>query len=480
MNAYDRDQHWAVCRLGRRRKWLAAHGVVLAVCCWAWDFGWRGADAGETSPRRHSVALRSAAESDRGEVGGGARRSGGEASHGVSPGRLPVELFQPEASARGGEGGGRGDAPARFGRGGLAEAAADGEKVESGGPSDATTADARAGVSPMRVVLRPEIRGRPGPAEWTVELVPPDAKPGAEVTLAITLRLEPGWHTYSITQPPGNAATATKLEVRRWVGLEPVEAGFHTEDAYEVFHPPGLEGITQQVHHGTVRWTRRFRVVRAPYGVEGQIAYQVCNDRTCLPVKRLSFRLGAVGEDAAAPPLPEAPLQKTPAQKTASPRRSSAGSADQLESLTRRGLLPFLLFAATSGFLALLTPCVFPMVPITISFFLKQAEQEDHRPLLMAAIYCGGIILTFTALGLLMAVLFGATSLNELANNPWLNLVIAAVLVFFGANLLGLFEIRVPSWLLNWSSQREGRGGVAGVLFMALTFTLVSFTCTFA
>ena len=146
----------------------------------------------------------------------------------------------------------------------------------------------------------------------------------------------------------------------------------------------------------------------------------------------------------------------------------------------KQGLVLFLVSAAGFGFLALLTPCVFPMVPITISFFLKQAEKGHHRPSTLATIYCGGIIATFTGLGLLMAALFEATSLNRLANNPWLNLVLAGVIVLFGISMLGVFEIRVPSWLLTWSAGKEQKGGIIGTLFMALTFTLVSFTCTFA
>ncbi|MFM8285815.1 MAG: protein-disulfide reductase DsbD family protein, partial [Planctomycetaceae bacterium] len=144
------------------------------------------------------------------------------------------------------------------------------------------------------------------------------------------------------------------------------------------------------------------------------------------------------------------------------------------------GLMLFLLTAAAAGFAALLTPCVFPMVPITVSFFQKQAEQEHHRPVTMALVYCLGIVGTFTLLGVVMSSVFGAASLNTLANNPWLNLFIAGVMVFFGLNLLGLFEIAIPSFLLNYTSGQESRGGLVGVLFMALTFTLTSFTCTFA
>src|SRR5258708_40283939 len=98
----------------------------------------------------------------------------------------------------------------------------------------------------------------------------------------------------------------------------------------------------------------------------------------------------------------------------------------------------------------------------------------------MALVYCLGIIATFTGLGMLMSVIFGAGALNQLSNNFFLNLFIAGVLIFFALNLLGMFEIQMPSWLLTYTAGQEGRGGFVGVLFMALTFTLTSFTCTFA
>ena len=145
-----------------------------------------------------------------------------------------------------------------------------------------------------------------------------------------------------------------------------------------------------------------------------------------------------------------------------------------------QGLRLFLLTAALAGFAALLTPCVFPMIPITVSFFQKQSEKQQHRPITMASIYCLGIIGTYTGLGMLMSIVFGAGALNRLSNDPWLNMFIAGILVFFGLNLLGLFDIRIPSWLLTFTAGREAKGGFIGVLFMALTFTLTSFTCTFA
>jgi len=132
------------------------------------------------------------------------------------------------------------------------------------------------------------------------------------------------------------------------------------------------------------------------------------------------------------------------------------------------------------GFAALLTPCVFPMVPITVSFFHKQAESKHSSPLVMASVYTLSIIAAFTGLGMAVSIVFGASALNSLANLWWFNFGMGVVLVVFACNMLGMFDIVVPSWLLSLTAGQESRGGYVGVVFMALTFTLTSFTCTFA
>ena len=121
------------------------------------------------------------------------------------------------------------------------------------------------------------------------------------------------------------------------------------------------------------------------------------------------------------------------------------------------------------------------MVPITVNFFVKQGHGKSGRAKTtgLAITYCLSIIGVFTAVGVLFSFFFSASALQTLANNPWLNLFVAALFVIFGLSLLGLFEIRLPSFLLNASAQGEGRGGLIGVVFMALTLTITSFTCTF-
>src|SRR3954471_560873 len=126
-------------------------------------------------------------------------------------------------------------------------------------------------------------------------------------------------------------------------------------------------------------------------------------------------------------------------------------------------------------------PCVWPMIPITVHFFVKQGQagKGKGRTTSLAIAYCLAIIGIFTAVGVFFSFFFSASFLQNLANNPWLNLLVAGLFLAFGLSLLGLFEIRLPNFLLNASAQGESRGGLLGVVFMALTLTITSFTCTF-
>jgi thiol:disulfide interchange protein DsbD len=145
------------------------------------------------------------------------------------------------------------------------------------------------------------------------------------------------------------------------------------------------------------------------------------------------------------------------------------------------GWIPFLLTCLAGGLFALVMPCVWPMVPVTVNFFVKQGQGAGggRKATSLAIIYCLSIIGVFTLVGVLFSFFFSASYLQTLANEWWLNLGVAVLFVIFGLSLLGLFEIRLPSFLLNASAKGEGRGGLVGVVFMALTLTITSFTCTF-
>ncbi len=153
-------------------------------------------------------------------------------------------------------------------------------------------------------------------------------------------------------------------------------------------------------------------------------------------------------------------------------------TSKEIETAKKQGILAYLFFAMGAGALALLTPCVFPMVPITVSFFTKRAEKNPGKGLRDSIIYGLGIILTFTALGFLLALFFGASGIQNFATNPWLNLAIAVLFIIFSLNLFGAFEFQLPTSWLNALNVKSQGGGILSVLLMGLTFSLTSFTCT--
>jgi thiol:disulfide interchange protein len=350
---------------------------------------------------------------------------------------------------------------------------------------------------PPRHAEHPVVLGAPYPADTLVTLSSTDAKPGDEVALALRMNVKEPWHVYSTTMAPGPGGLPTKITIDEAFGLEPLDEFLpDREPIEETLDVEGLEA-EQEFFEGTVTWTRRFRVVGdSGYGVRGSVKYMTCAEAFgCKPPATVTFAVGTLpvtGDEAltvtvAPEPVDEAaepPIGHVDPTATLDESAETDAAAHPASS----GLIIFLATAAGFGFFALLTPCVFPMVPITVSFFLKQSEKEHTNPLLLATVYSLGIIGTFSILGVLLAVAMGTLSGDvtgafqntDLANNSYINLFLVAVLVFFGLNMLGLFEIRMPSWLVNWSSGKQGAGGYVGALFMALTFTLMSFTCTFA
>ena len=343
---------------------------------------------------------------------------------------------------------------------------------------------------------------------WTVDIAPRQVRAGDEVTITVRAELNPGWHVYPLDLKisPDGGSLPTVIGLTELGGLLPQNNEF--------IGPAPLEkpsedspGQIDRYHEGRIEWTRKFKIpegtIEGDIPLAGKIAWTMCNSRFCLPPTGFEFAGKVpVADELIAGTLPltiTANLSQTQASEViddlgqhvpdakgeVAAGNRNPGSTTEIAPVAKiasgdQGLFAFLFVAVLAGFAALLTPCVFPMIPITVSFFQKQSEKQHHRPVTMASVYCLGIIGTFTGLGMLMSIFFGADSLSRLANNFWLNLFIGGVLIFFALNLLGMFEIRVPSWLLTYTAGKESRGGFIGVLFMALTFTLTSFTCTFA
>lgn len=357
------------------------------------------------------------------------------------------------------------------------------QTVAVAGGAPAPTATPSAAPLHYSFMERPtKAKAKDNPTEFAIALTPAHPKVGEMVTLAITARLDEGWHTFGLDHV-GAGGTPTEIFVDNLRGLKAVDEAFQPS-APSVIHEEA--GLTLKIHEKAVTWSRKYEVTDpADYGLSGEIAWQTCIEGRCLPVRTFAFALPHAAEAFAGTPT-TAPVV-APREAIADPIRpgEAAAAAPVTEPVRQgqpqdKGLLPFILTAIGFGFVSLLTPCVFPMVPITVSFFLKQSEKQHSSPVLLALVYGGTIILTFTIIGVGVAAVFGASQLNALANGFWVNAFIGAVFVVFGLNMLGMYEIRVPSSLLTMTATRESAGGYLGAIFMALTFTLTSFTCTFA
>ena len=364
------------------------------------------------------------------------------------------------------------------------------------------------------------------PIAWTLAKTPASATAGQTFRIQLTATIEAGWHLYSIAQEPPPIATRISIPQGQPFAL----GGTIDAPVPTVAFDSGFNMDTEYYAEKAV-FTLPVKVDPKAAGkqvLRVQAYYQTCNDKFCLPPKAVKIEMpievtGGTEAAGAAVPAPEAqppaagaaeparsmttpvpgggpPTETARGRAEASPSRAVPASAAAAPAVapaavTRAvpftpapaepaqsgSLLSFLLLAMVSGGLALLTPCVFPMVPITVSYFTGHAAGHQGRALRNASIYGIGIILTFTAFGLLLALLVGATSLNRFAANPWINLLITAIFIGFALNLFGVFEINIPSGMLtrlDSITRQEGGSEVIGALLMGFTFTLTSFTCT--
>lgn len=396
------------------------------------------------------------------------------------------------------------------GAGAAAEPAPAAEaKAEVAAAAPATTAASPAKKdSPERL--------RPKGVAFSASVEPTDAKPGQNVTYKVTVKLDPGLHIYDVQASfePGDGPFPTSFDLFDIGSLKPVSDWKASRSPIVKPEPVFGPDVMTAYFEDLASWTIELQVpADAQPGertLRSQAAYQICNETSCFPPTYQTLPdvaltiLGDAGAIAAAPAA--APAEETPpadqtgaegeparlaapvapvASATAAAAESdgaelkAAAPMSEIARTANQGLIPFLIASAIGGLLALAMPCVWPMIPITVNFFVKQGEATSGKTTGLAVTYCLAIIGIFTAVGVLFSFFFSAAFLQTLANNPWLNLTVAALFLAFGLSLLGLFEIRLPSFLLNASARGESRGGLIGVFFMALTLTITSFTCTF-
>ena len=320
--------------------------------------------------------------------------------------------------------------------------------------------------------------GAEDPVQWTLSVEPASAPPGSHVLARFAAKIEPGWHLYSLTTPKGGPIPTTSS-----LGENPVIG------AVKLYQPkperkldPNFQ-IDTETFAGEVILLYDVEINKdAPAGsadITAQVRYQCCNDRLCLPPKRKSASASVTIDPAArasAITIPAAYFEVGP-QTAAAPSTSTSAPAPVTPSPQSSGFGLFLLTAFGAGLAAIFTPCVFPMIPFTVSYFLNRSTGNRREGVLQAVVFCLGIVVLFTGLGLLIKTIVGPFGVVQLGNSPWVNGFIAAVFVVFGLSLLGAYELTLPSGLLTKLNQSSERGGYFGTLLMGLTFTLTAFAC---
>ncbi len=294
------------------------------------------------------------------------------------------------------------------------------------------------------------------------------ARAGEVVHVILTATMEHEWHIYALYDA-GKGPIATSITI----------SGEAVSRQGKIVEPKPVEkfdegfGAITRYHVGTTQYDIPVQldgnITPGKIHLSATINYQVCNASLCYPPKNIAVDVPVIIEGGEPRP---GYVQFIAASVT-----DISGNID-LEAAIDQGFWSFVFLALSMGFLALLTPCVFPMIPITVSYFTHQGELKNQSPVRQASVYGFGIISTFTILGLILAITLGASGANQLAANPWVNLFIGSLFTYFALSLFGMYEIQLPSSLRQLAQKQEGRGGYVGTLFMAVTFTLTSFTCT--
>ena len=340
-------------------------------------------------------------------------------------------------------------------------------------------------------------------------------KSPTEKVLVLTAVIKGDWHLYS-TELPAGGPTPTHLIVDKLTGAELVGKLTANQKPIEKFDP-NFE-MTLRFFGGKVSFRQQIRITDPKkFAFEGAVRYMACNDQQCLPPANWEFKiqpkeLGKLEAAAPSTKLTEEPPTTTTEEQTAPPMgeqladsASTTATAlsvqndstslaasdlwapvipelkaygDKALSQTEGSLWMLLVGGFLGGLVALVTPCVWPMIPMTVSFFLKRSK-DKKKGIRDALIYGLGIIIIYVGLGLLVSAVFGASFLNSLATNAYFNVAFFLLLVIFAMSFFGAFELVLPAkWTNKMDEKADSASGFLSIFFMAFTLALVSFSCT--
>ena len=315
-----------------------------------------------------------------------------------------------------------------------------------------------------------------------------------EFELIFKAKIEPTWHLYSqIETPDGPLPTSFEFEKSK----DYVLVGKTIEPAPIEHAEPVFDNLVVRYFENAATFKQKIKAItKNPFTIKGFIDGMACNESQCQkfsPSPEFIFKIEGSLTDATNTLKNEAKiddsinsaesnLNKNASQPSNKPNNQKGNVKDlkPVPSLQKKSNTTYIsLFIAgfLGGLLALLTPCVFPMIPMTVSFFTKQSKTKAAG-IRNAIIYSISIIIIYILLGLGVTLIFGADAMNNLATNVWFNLAFFVLLVVFGISFLGAFEITLPSAFINKVDAKSEKGGLIGIFFMAFTLGLVSFSCT--
>jgi len=314
------------------------------------------------------------------------------------------------------------------------------------------------------------------PVRWTTSITRVN---DSTARLIMDAKIDEGWHLYSQFMkfgPDQFGPEPTVFQLRLPAGIRRLGVVQELSKVHEEAAPL-FDGLVVRSFERSARFAQDLRVYTASAAIEAKVSYMACDDRQCLAPQERSLRWKLEGYTnkadtvfAQAEPTAVDTLGKQEIRQ-AKPATNTPKSQDS------SGWLTLFLAGFAGGLLALLTPCVFPMIPLTVSYFTKQGGTKG-RTWTMALGYGLSIVVIYVALGMGVTLLFGSDALNNMASNIVFNLVFFGMLLVFGFSFLGAFEITLPSSWTNKADRQADKGGWGGLFFMAFTLALVSFSCT--
>lgn len=345
-----------------------------------------------------------------------------------------------------------------------------------------------------------------------------------EVEVVFTAKIDQGWHVYS-TNLPADGPTSASLHVDKAEGLTPV--GKLTTRGKELNVYDKTFEMKLRYFENSVGFVQRYKITAKTYSIKGYLEYGACNDEMCLPPTQVEFNFkgnGPASAPAATPTAANAETEKTTTAATDvaadglsaltamtadTAKKSDVLPADTAGALkqenaqvnadvnlwqpvikelsafnstkdsTNSSLWSIFFMGILGGFIALLTPCVWPIIPMTVSFFLKRAKDDRKKGIRDAVTYGLSIIVIYMGLATLVTWAFGPQKLNELATNAPFNVFFFLLLVVFAFSFFGWFELRLPSsWGNAVDNKASATTGLLSIFLMAFTLSLVSFSCT--